>query len=174
MMPEETETQEVESQEPKTFDEDYVKSLRSEAAKHRKDLRATQAAFEELQTKYKSKEDAEKSELERMTEDKVRLEKELAEKDRMMAETAIHSTVIASASRMNIIDPEAAYRLLDLDSVDPSDPRSVSDALSSLVKSKTYLLKSSTPPTPGTGGPPVSGKKSTDDQWLDMLKGAKR
>ena len=173
-MPEETEGQEPEVEEPKTYDEDYVKSLRSEAAKHRTEKNELRKQVEELDAKLKGYEDKSKSEVERITEEKVKLERELADRDREAAEAAVKAQVFAEAVKLNIVDPDMAYLALDLSVLDPDDPKSVAKALSGLVKEKPYLLKSE-PPTPGAGGPPVKGKKSTEELFLQMLKqGAKK
>lgn len=170
-MPEETEGQEPEV---KTFDEDYVRSLRSEAARHRTEKNEFRKQVEELDAKLKGYEDQSKSEVEKITEEKVKLERVLADRDREAAESAVKMQVIAEASKLNIVDSEMAYLALDLSSLDSEDPKSISKALSSLVKDKPYLLKSA-PPSPGAGGPPVQGKPSPEQQFLTMLKqGAKR
>jgi len=170
-MPEETETQDVEV---KTFDEDYVRSLRSESAKHRSERNELRKTVEELDAKLKGYEDKSKSEVERITEEKMKLERDLADRDREMAEAALKAKVYAEASRLNIVDSEMAYLALDISSLDPDDPKSVQKALSSLVKDKPFLLKSA-PPTPGAGGPPVQGKPGPEQQFLNLLKqGAKR
>jgi len=170
-MPEETEGQEPEV---KTFDEDYVRSLRSESAKHRSERNELRKTVEELDAKLKGYEDKSKSEVERITEEKMKLERDLADRDREMAEAALKAKVYAEASRLNIVDSEMAYLALDISTLDPDDPKSVQKALSSLVKDKPYLLKSA-PPTPGAGGPPVQGKPGPEQQFLNLLKqGAKR
>jgi len=170
-MPEETESQEPEV---KTFDEDYVRSLRSESAKHRSERNELRKTVEELDAKLKGYEDKSKSEVEKITEEKVKLEQALADRDREMAEAALKAKVYSEASRLNIVDSEMAYLALDISSLDPDDPKSVQKALSSLVKDKPFLLKSA-PPTPGAGGPPVQGKPGPEQQFLNLLKqGAKR
>lgn len=170
-MPEETESQEPEV---KTFDEDYVRSLRSESAKHRSERNELRKTVEELDAKLKGYEDKSKSEVEKITEEKVKLERALADRDREAVEKDVKMQVMAEASKLNIVDPGMAYLALDLSLLDPEDSKSITKALSSLVKDKPYLLKSA-PPTPGAGGPPVQGKASPNEQFLAMLKqGAKR
>ena len=165
-MPEETETQDVEV---KTFDEDYVRSLRSESAKHRSERNELRKTVEEMDAKLKGYEDKSKSEVEKITEEKVKLERDLADRDREMAEAALKAKVYSEASKLNIVDSEMAYLALDISSLDPEDPKSVSKALTSLLKDKPYLLKSA-PPTPGAGGPPVQGKPGPEQQFLNLLK----
>jgi predicted RNase H-like nuclease (RuvC/YqgF family) len=165
-MPEETEGQEPEV---KTYDEDYVRSLRSEAAKHRTEKNELRKQVEELDAEVKGFKDASKSEMERIVEEKAKLERDLADRDREMAEAAVKAQVFAEAAKLNIVDPDMAYLALDLSEIDTEDVKSVSKALVNLVKEKPYLLKSE-PPTPGAGGPPLQGKKSPSDMWVDVLK----
>lgn len=158
-----------ESAEPKSYDEAYVKELRGEAAKHRTEKNTLKKQVEDLDAKLRGLEDAGKSELEKVTGEKVRLERELADKEREVAEREVKAQVFAAAAKLNIVDPDMAYLALDLASLDPDDPKAVQRALIALAKEKPYLVKESTPPTPGVGGPPVQGKKSVDDMMLDLL-----
>ena len=170
-MPEETEEQEPEV---KTFDEDYVRSLRSESAKHRSERNELRKTVEELDAKLKGYEDKSKSEVERITEEKTNLERELSERDREIAERDIRMSIERVATRAGIEDTDVAYKLVDLSLIDPEEPKSISKAVAQLVKDKPYLLKSA-PPTPGAGGPPVQGKPGPEQQFLNLLKqGAKR
>lgn len=82
--------------------------------------------------------------------------------------------VHTAAAKLNIVDPDAAYLLLDLASIDPDDSQGVTKALKALVKDKPYLIRGSAPPTPGVGGPPVKGKKTTNQMFSDMLKGGSK
>ena len=157
--------------EPKTYDEGYVKELRAEAAKHRTERNEARKAVEDLTTRVKGFEDANKSELQKLADDKARLEQELAARDRDVTEREVKVKVTSAAAKLNIVDPDAAYLLLDLASIDAEDSQGVTKALKALVKEKPYLIRGSAPPTPGVGGPPVKGKKSIDQQYAEMLKG---
>ena len=169
-MPEETpEGQEPEgTEEPKTFDEGYVKELRREAAARRKNEKALEKRVEELDAELKGLRDKDKPEIERLTEEKAALERKLQEKDQEITENAKRSRIIAEAMKLNVVDPDAVYRLLDPSTLE--DPEDVKRAIAALLKEKPWLIKDATPPTPGTGGPPVVGKKSPDQMLTDMLK----
>ena len=168
MMPE-AEGQEPEAQEPKTFDESYVKELRGEAAQYRVERNELRKQVETLTSQIREKEDSEKTDAERMATKLADLERSLADKEREMAEATVKNAVLNEASKMNLVDPDAAYQLVDLNLID-ENPKSVGKALEVLIKDKPYLLKSTQPPTPGAGGPPVQGSKSTDDMWADLLR----
>lgn len=158
--------------EPKTYDEGYIKELRSEAAGYRVERNELRKTVEDLASKVKGFEDGNKSEMEKQIERTAKAERALADKDREMGDMLTQSRIVSMASRMNIVDPEAAYKLVDLSSVDVEDPKSVEKALQGLVKRKPYLAK--TPPTPGVGGPPVKGKKSADQEFAEKLRQAVR
>lgn len=177
MMAEPTEgtTPEVTTEtEPKTYGEAYVKELRGESAKHRTERNELRTQVEAMTAKVKGFEDEKKSEVEKLTDDKARLEQELAAKDRDVAEREVKAKVITAAMKLNIVDPDMAYLALDLAAIDPDDSQGVTKALKALVKEKPYLVRGSAPPTPGVGGPPVKGKKTTNQMFSDMLKGGSK
>lgn len=173
-MPEEIE---IEGQEPEVhpdvFSREEMSKVRNEAKNYRLKLRETERLLEDLNAKVTKYEDAGKSELERMAGEKAELERALADKDAMIAEGAIRARVISEASKLDIVDIDAAYRLLDLTLID-EEPTSVKKALQALLKEKPYLSKPEGPPTPGVGGPPVSGAKSADDQMAEIMRSAVR
>jgi hypothetical protein len=85
-----------------------------------------------------------------MTEaERLKVEKEEAEKKASAAteranQRLIRSEVIAQASKMNIIDPDAAFTLLNREGItveDDDSVKGVKEALALLVKSKPYLVK---------------------------------
>jgi hypothetical protein len=164
----EPEGQEPEVKEPKTFDEGYVKELRNEAAGYRVERNELKKQVETLAEQVKGFEDANKSELEKAQAKAVEAERLLAEKDREIAETSLRASVMAAAAHINIVDADAAYKLLDLSALDPEDPKSIAKALTELVKDKPFLVKA--PPNPGIGQKPVQGAKTTPELWVDMLK----
>jgi hypothetical protein len=179
-MPEDTEGQEPEGKdatdEPDTFPRSEVEKIRKQAANYRVKLRDTESQVEELQSKVKEYEDADKSALEKLTEEKAELEKKVAERDRLVADTAIKAEVKTEAAGMGIIDPDAAFALIDPSAVgyDDGEVKGVKKALEKLIKEKPYLIeKTAPPPSPGAGGEPIgsASAKDLDSKFLDMLKG---
>ncbi len=161
--------------EPRNFDESYVKELRAEAAGYRVERNELKKQVEALAKAQKDREDSKKSELERAQAKVADLEKTIADKDAAMAKASLRAMVLSEAAKLNVVDTDAVYRLLDLDSID-EDPASLKKALTALLKEKPYLVKEDAPPSPGVPGPPVKGgKPSTDQMMADMLKaGAKK
>ncbi|NOZ27971.1 MAG: hypothetical protein GXP39_07965 [Chloroflexi bacterium] len=128
---------EAEGQEPEaqTFDAEYVRKLRAEAAQYRKRLRELERTLEE-------KEEAELSEQERLQRRVAEYEARLAELERERQERTLQYEVKLRASQMGIVDPDAAWRLLDLASIEFDEdgtPLNVDQALQELVKAKPYL-----------------------------------
>ncbi len=121
--------------EPEKFDAEYVKRLRAEAAEYRKRMR-------ELEQAVKQHEEAKLSETERLQKRLSELEREQATYQRERQERTLKYETMLQASRLGIVDPEAAYRLLDLTKIEFEDdgtPKNVEAALKDLLKAKPYL-----------------------------------
>jgi len=133
----------AQGQEPEQFDTEYVKKLRSEAAEYRKKLR-------DLEAKVKADQDAKLSEAERLQNRLAELEREQAMYQQERQERTVRYEVMLAASKLGIVDPEAAYRLLDvaeLEFEDDGRPKNVEQALRALIKAKPYLARPVAPET---------------------------
>jgi len=119
------------------FDAEYVKKLRAEAAQYRTRLR-------ELEQKVKAHEDEKLSEQEKLQKKLTELEREAAEKARALQERTTEYEVKLKAANLGIIDPEAAWRLLDVAAVEFDDdgkPKNIEPLLKELIKNKPYLAQ---------------------------------
>jgi hypothetical protein len=134
-----------EQNQPKTYDEKYVKALRGEAAQHRKELREAQARLKELETAQLS--EAEKKDL--------RLKELEGEVSRLQKETRT-AQVVAAAAAAGAVNPERVARLVDDDAED------VKKAVADLKKSDPYLFA-----RPG-GGSADGGAGGNGTTKLDM------
>lgn len=139
--------------EAERFDAEYVRKLRQEAAEYRKRLR-------ELEQTVKQHEEAKLSETERLQKRLAELEREQAAWQRERQERTLKYETMLAASRLGIVDPEAAYRLLDLTKLEfdeDGNPKNLDKALQELVKAKPYLaggqVMSGSPTNPATGQP---------------------
>lgn len=138
--------------EPERFDAEYVKRLRAEAAEYRKRLR-------ELEQTVKQHEEAKLSETERLQKRLAELEREHAAWQRERQEHTLKYETMLAASRLGIVDPEAAYRLLDLTKLEfdeDGNPKNLDKALQELLKAKPYLAGhaaagAGSPTNPATG-----------------------
>jgi chromosome segregation ATPase len=127
-----------EKSQKETFDAEYVAALRREAARYRTERK-------ELEEKLKKLEEAQLSETERIANRLAELEKQQAEWMRERQELLVRSAVVSEAVGLNIIDPEAAFKLLDLASLqfdEDGRPVNIKDALTKLIKEKPYLVGS--------------------------------
>jgi small-conductance mechanosensitive channel len=137
---------------PRTFDAEYVGRLRAENAAHRTRLR-------ELEERIRAFEAAQMSEAERLQKRAEEAERAAQEAARRLRERTIRAEVRLAAQAAGIVDPEAAYRLLDLDQVqldDDGEPVNIPALIARLVKEKPYLQA-----RPGGGSPagnPGSGR----------------
>lgn len=142
---------EGQGQEPKTYDEAYVKQLRAEAAANRK--RASEA-----EARLKSIDDEKLSETERL--------KKEADEAKSLAQQAQERTraklgraeVLVAASKAKIVDPDAAYKLVrdELEFNDEGEPTNAGALIEKLAKDKPYLVEAaggggSSPANPGGG-----------------------
>ena len=122
-----------------------AKKLRSEAANLRKRLKA----FEEAE---KKRADAEKSEAQKLADDKAAFEAERTAfaNERKQARTA--AAVEAAARRLGFRNPAKAYRLLDEEDLgieDDGTPSKAEEALRALAAEESYLIG-------GTNGSPTN------------------
>ena len=130
-------------QEPRTFDEEYVKKLRAEAAGYRRRVR-------ELEEKVKRYEDEKLSEQERLQKRLVELEQEHAQVLAEMEALRLRHAVERAASKLGFRNPEDAYQLADLSGVAINEDGTVEGieaALKALAKERPYLLRQE-----GSGG----------------------
>ena len=156
----------AEGQEPeaeqRTFDAAYVQKLRKEAAEYRKRLR-------ELEKALKEKEEAELSEQERLQRRVAEYEARLAELERERQERTLQYEVKLRAAAMGIVDPDAAWRLLDLAAIEFDEdgmPVNIDEALEALVKAKPYLRSQAAPQVAPTN-PPRKAQVFTRSQLRD-------
>jgi len=142
--------------EPQRFDAEYVRKLRSEAAQYRKKLR-------DLEKALKAKEEAELSEQERLQKRVVEYEAKLAELERERQERTLQYEVKLRAAKLGIVDPDAAWRLVDLAAIEFNEdgiPLNIEDVLKDLLKAKPYLR--GTPAAPPMGATNPERKRSTN------------
>ncbi len=133
----EAQTQEQEAQ-GQQFDIEYVRKLRAEAAEYRKKLR-------ELEGKLKADEEAKLSQTDKLQKQLADKEREKSELERRYQESTLRYEVMLAASKLGIVDPEAAWRLLDAAEIEYDDqgqPQQVEKMLQTLISKKPYLVAS--------------------------------
>jgi hypothetical protein len=121
------------------FDAAYVRRLRAEAAEYRRKLR-------ELERELKQRDEEKLSETERMRLRLSELEKELSQRELLLREHTLRYETMLRARELGIIDPDAAYRLLDLAEVEYDEsgrPTNIERLLRELVRKRPYLAGNS-------------------------------
>lgn len=120
------------------YDAAYVRKLRAEAAEYRRKLRELEAAL-------KKREEAELSEVERVRGRLAEVERERIELERKMREHTTRYEVMLRAREMGIVDPDAAWRLIDVAEIEFDEdgrPTNLDRLLQGLVRRRPYLLGS--------------------------------
>lgn len=165
-----TPTEPTEPTEPKTFDATYVSELRSEAAKHRKELRATKVELQKLQTAQEAAATAEleaqgqwKTLAEQNAAKTAQLEAQLAEGEKALNAERRNTLTVSIATRLGAINPsdanfQTAVGAIDI-AADNNAEMQITQALEALKVSLPYLF--------GTGRPNLapfnpSGQPQTD------------
>lgn len=144
------------AEEQERFDTEYVRKLRAEAADYRKRLR-------ELEGKVKAEEEAKMTEQEKLQKRLAELERKEIEYQQSIQARTLEYEVKLHAARLGVVDPEAAYRLLDLRQVEFDEdgkPVNLEKVMRELVAKKTYLVgggQSVSPTNPAQGR--VSGQQ---------------
>lgn len=144
------------AEEQERFDTEYVRKLRAEAAEYRKRLR-------ELESKVKADEEAKMTEQERLQKRLAELERKETEYQMALQARTLEYEVKLHAARLGVVDPDAAYRLLDLKQIEFDEdgkPTNLEKVLKELVAKKSYLVgatNAASPTNPAQGR--VSGQQ---------------
>lgn len=148
---------------------DEIKALKAA----QKDLAAAQARLKEI-------DDASKSETERLASKATEAEQKLAAAEQRAADLALRMAVERAARKLNFIDEDDAYRLLDRKAVEMNDdgePTNVEKLLTDLAKAKPHLVKAEdgdkdakprTEKVPST--PKPNGRTSSSDVVRDEVE----
>lgn len=164
---------------PKTFtQEDLDRIVSDRVARATKqfgdyeDLKAAKAELDKLQA-------ASKTELERATDRAAESERRSLQLETALADAQLKSTVLSAAARKGLVDPDAAFRLLDRSQIvfdKAGDPTNLDTVLDDLLRAKPYL---SGKPGNGSGeGGPRGGaggdKGVTGNEWFHSLATGRR
>ena len=113
------------------------KKLAREAAKWRKRTR-------DLEAQLKARDDAELSEQEKAQRRMVELEAQVEATEAKLREAQLRQSVMSAATRLNVVDADAAFRLLDTDGLyfNEADGKweGVEEAVAALIEEKSYLV----------------------------------
>src|SRR5581483_102305 len=133
--------------------------LRSEASNLRKRLKELDAAHAELKTFREQTEAAKLSDQEKQALAQKKIEQQLSDFQsqnsdllRQLQEARINNDVYKNASKLNIIDIDAASKLIDASRIDydeSGNPTNIDSLLKELVKSRPWLAGKAQPQTSG-------------------------
>ncbi|HET8909137.1 MAG TPA: phage scaffolding protein [Ktedonobacterales bacterium] len=115
---------------------DELAKVRKEAASHRTKLNAFEKAQADAQA-------AQMTDLQRAEAKAAELQRAADDRTRELQEARIEMAVERTASKLGIIDPDAAVKLLDwskLEYDDDGKPTNVDKLLEALVKARTWLV----------------------------------
>jgi|SRR5579885_814773 len=132
-------------------------NAKEELERHRRKLSAYEKKEAEAEAARKAAEDAQLSELERTRKQHAELQAAHDVYVRQMQERLVRYEVERQASKLGIIDPDAATRLLDwseLEYEDDGTPKNARELLEKLLKNKPYLAPALASPPPQHGSSP--------------------
>lgn len=139
---------------------DSERKARREADRKLKEIEGQVA---QLSKEKQEREDAEKTELQKVQERAAALEREKAETENRLKAERTRTAVILSAGKLNVIDPDAAEKLLDTASITydaDGRPENVEELLKDLIKEKPYLVKADEKPGSGPPRTPKAGDQA--------------
>jgi len=132
-----------------------IRSLRAESAGRRKKL-------EELEGRVKSFEERDQTEAEKLQKAAAEAQQKAEAAEARARGIALRAAIEREARKLNVVDEDAAARLLDLDAVeyDGDSPRNIPALLQDLVKARPYLVAQAA----ATGGSPSNPPRDTARQ----------
>lgn len=134
------------------------RKLTKENSSLRKRLREVESAL-------KAREEAELSEQERQARRLKELEEKYTSAEQRLRESALHLSVSSEASRLNIVDPDAAVKLIDTSTLEYDEEENkwdgISEALSVLVEDKPWLVRPAQTPAAKESSPANPARRRT-------------
>ncbi len=179
-----TTTTEPQAGESESISLDEARKLRSEASNLRKRLKELDAAHNELKTFKEQKEAESLSAQEKQALAQKKIEQQLAEHQaqngtllRQLQEARINNEVFRNASKLNIIDIDAASKLIDASRIDYDDagnPTNIDTLLKELVKVRPWLAgKAQQQTSGGATNPPrsqTSGPQQITKEYVEQVQ----
>lgn len=167
-----------------TISLDEAKKLRSEASNLRKRLKELDAAHAELKTFREQTEAAKLSDQEKQALAQKKIEQQLAEYQaqnsdllRQLQEARISNEVLKQSSKLNIIDLDAAGKLIDSSRIDydeSGNPTNIDSLLKELVKARPWLAgKAQQQTSGGATNPPrsqTSGPQQITKEYVEQIQ----
>lgn len=152
----------------KTFTQDELDRIIAERLQRERDKYKDYDALKQKAAELDKIQESQLSEQEKLQKKLAELERERESWQRERQERTLKYETMLTASRLGIVDPEAAYRLLDtakLEFAEDGTPKNLEQALKELLKAKPYLAQ----PAASAGSPTNPGRIHTS-LTLDDIK----
>jgi len=132
------------SDEQKTYDAEYVKKLKAEAKEYRTSKAALKKEFEEVKAKLEALEAEKLTETEKDKKRIAELEKALSDINNTIKAKDIDNLILKAITGKNLVDADTAALLIkkELEGEEEVNEASVNKAIDSLIKSKPFLVGS--------------------------------
>lgn len=148
--------------EQQTFSKEYVDALRQESAGYRTKLRDLEGRFTTLESELAGRKKSEQTDEEKRQQELKDAAAKAEAAERRAREVAVQAAVERSARKLNVVDEDAAYRLLDHEKIEldaDGKPINVDALLQELVKAKPFLVA---PENGSSGKKGVPGSPKND------------
>jgi chromosome segregation ATPase len=149
------------------FDKDRALATIRKLREEQKTAKTQLKELEALKADQKKREDAEKSEAERLKEQIAEAERKATEAQRKLTQTQNRIAIERAAAKAGAADPDDVFRLLSADDFETDDDGNVTNAeklVEALLKNKPYLAGKSSGTTAVPGTPRSNGTSSQEDQ----------
>jgi hypothetical protein len=147
------------------------------ARKLQSENRAMRRRVEELENAAKEAENAKLDETERLRRKVAEQEQALTAAQAERRELVTRSAVERAARQLNIVDEDAAYRLLDADAItygEDGQPTNVDAALKKLISQRPFLVSQPPTPTPPAPVPVGATPRPSNGQQLSEAEQQRR
>lgn len=171
--------QPTDGQQPEEVRDPVAKARAEAEAKYRTQLRTVEKRLQEVEAERaaekRAAEEAQMSELEKAQSRAAESQRKLADTTRAMQERIIGLTIQVQASKLNIIDSDAAVKLMDwtqLQFDEDGTPTNADAVLAALVAAKPYLVAQAAQASaqaPGVGDATVAGSHTANAQLASQL-----
>lgn len=148
VVPEPVHEPEVAEETPKGLEPDGKEDAEKQSALDKKLTRENQALrkrMREAEAKVREYEEAQLSEQEKQQRRLAELEERAKGYEARLRESSLNLSVASEAARLNIIDPDAAVKLLDASTLEYDDESNswvgIDEALSALIEERPWLVK---------------------------------
>jgi len=162
----------------KTFDAEYVAKLRQENASYRTKYKEAATERDTLKSKVDEHEAANLSELDRLEKERNEYAEKVQKLSEISSQRILDYEAVVLANKLNIVDPDAAVKLLDRSELEWDEssgkPMNLQTLLEALLEARPYLKGQTKPVVPAIGATNAATTGRTDATGgaltLDQIK----